>query len=237
MTKAGVKKTITDTVETGPAAPLRPAKASQGKETAVKPRLTQAERTAISDKMMFDAAIKLISERGTNRTTLKDVGELAGYSRGLANYRFGSKDKLFRKIISHFNHIWQDEVDKNIGTRKGLQAFLVGIDAVQNFLLEQPHYMKAMYILWYESIGDQTEVKKKLAEQHEAYRTDAQKWIEEGIAAGDILPTVDAKHFAIQYCSFVFGTIYQWLVNADALDIKEIFAKYRENALKLLTRP
>jgi AcrR family transcriptional regulator len=53
-------------------------------------RMTQAERTALSDQRMFDAAIKLISQHGTQGTTLKAIGELAGYSRGLANSRFGS---------------------------------------------------------------------------------------------------------------------------------------------------
>ncbi|MEJ2533610.1 MAG: TetR family transcriptional regulator, partial [Halioglobus sp.] len=50
-------------------------------------RMTQAERTALSDQRMFEAAIRLINERGTQKTTLKDIGELAGYSRGMANYR------------------------------------------------------------------------------------------------------------------------------------------------------
>ena len=41
------------------------------------PRRTQAERTALSDQRMFDATIKLINERGTQKTTLKEIGELA----------------------------------------------------------------------------------------------------------------------------------------------------------------
>ena len=38
-------------------------------------RMTQAERTALSDRRMFDAAIELINERGTQKTTLKEIGE------------------------------------------------------------------------------------------------------------------------------------------------------------------
>ena len=50
-------------------------------------RRTQAERTALSDARMLDAAVSLICERGTAGMTLKEVGERAGYSRGLASYR------------------------------------------------------------------------------------------------------------------------------------------------------
>ncbi len=46
--------------------------------------LTQAERTAISDKAMIDACIELILEHGTDKTTLQAIGEKAGYSLGLA---------------------------------------------------------------------------------------------------------------------------------------------------------
>ena len=47
-------------------------------------RLTQAERTEISDSRMLDAAVSLIVEHGPAGTSLKEVGMLAGYSRGLA---------------------------------------------------------------------------------------------------------------------------------------------------------
>ena len=54
-------------------------------------RLTQAERTAISDRRMLDAAIELICTHGTHQTTLQALGRASGYSRGLVTYRFGSK--------------------------------------------------------------------------------------------------------------------------------------------------
>ena len=62
-------------------------------------RRTQAERTARSDAQMLDTAIKLICEYGTERTTLKAVGETAGYSRGLAGSRFGSKEGLMIFVV------------------------------------------------------------------------------------------------------------------------------------------
>ena len=49
---------------------------------------TQAERSALSDQKMFEVAIDLVNERGTAKTTLKDIGEQAGYSRGLARNQF-----------------------------------------------------------------------------------------------------------------------------------------------------
>ena len=205
------------------------------KPTSKKRRLTQAERTALSDSRMFEAAIKLIGDHGSHQTTLKAIGEQAGYSRSLANYRFGSKDKLFRSLVNHFNQIWVSELASFVQDKTGLAAFMAAIDAVESILTRQPHYMKAMYILWYESIGtDTSAVKEKLAQQHEAYREDTRRWIEEGVAAGEVDRSVDAAQFAVQYCSFIFGTIYQWLVLPQAVDIKRTFGEYRDHVRVLL---
>ena len=38
----------------------------------------------------------------------------------------------------------------------------------------------------------------------------------------------------MRYCSFMFGTIYQWLVDADALDIDGLFADYEKHIMTIL---
>ena len=71
---------------------------SSSKSPAEATARTQAERSATSDKALLDAAIDLILERGIEKTTLQAIGARAGYSRGLATYRFGSKAGLFDEV-------------------------------------------------------------------------------------------------------------------------------------------
>ena len=197
-------------------------------------RMTQAERTALSDSRMFEAAISLINERGTQKTTLKDIGEMAGYSRGLANYRFGSKDGLMLELFSQFDERWKAHLGEYLEGREGLDALLQAADALRRFLKLESDYMRAMYLLWYESLGHASEMRGALAHHHEVYRVDARRWIEQGIAAGEIRPDVDAQQFAVQYCAFVFGIVYQWLVNPDSLDLDAVFEHYRTTTIGLL---
>ena len=197
-------------------------------------RLTQAERTALSDRRMFDAAIDLINERGTQKTTLKEVGERAGYSRGLAHYRFGSKDGLMLELFERFDDRWKAHLDEHLHGATGLEAVNQALLALQSFLSKESGYMRAMYLLWYESLGHQSEMRRILAEHHDVYREDAQRWIEQGMADGDVRPGTDAGLFAIQFCAFVFGMVYQWLVNADSLDIDAVFRDYIENLNALM---
>lgn len=197
--------------------------------------MTQAERTALSDRRMYDAAIELICETGTHNTTLKDVGERAGYSRGLASNRFGSKETLFANLIHAFNARWALELERHVGDRTGLPAIFAALESVEDFLIEQSRFMKAMYILWYEAIGSHDEVRAKLAEHHRAYRRDVARWVDEGRADGTIIADADADRFSIQFCSFIFGTIYQWLVAPDSVDVRRTFADYRLTCSRLLS--
>jgi AcrR family transcriptional regulator len=199
-------------------------------------RMTQAERTALSDQRMFDAAIRLINERGTQKTTLKEIGEIAGYSRGLANYRFGSKEGLMLELFARFDARWKAHLGSYIDGKTAIDATLAAAEALRDFLKLEPHYMRAMYILWYESLGHESEIRTRLADHHDVYRKDATQWIKEGIASGEIDPQVNAEQFAVQYCAFIFGLVYQWLVNANAIDLDALFEDYEENIRKLLSR-
>jgi AcrR family transcriptional regulator len=195
-------------------------------------RRTQAERTALSDARMFDAAMQLIVEQGTHATTLKAVGERAGYSRGLASSRFGSKDALFGQLVLHFNTSWTQELANKVGTRGGAQACLAALRAVEGFLSTHSGYMQAMYILWFESISSHNDVRDHLAAYHEIYRRDLAHWVQEGIAIGEIDATVDAECYAFGFCSFIFGTIYQWLVAPDSVDLPKQFHAFRRSTAK-----
>jgi len=203
---------------------------------ATRRRRTQAERTALSDQRMFEAAIKLINEYGTQKTTLKDIGELAGYSRGLANYRFGSKEGLLDELFSRFDKRWKAHLNSYVEERVGIDAVRSAARALRDFLKLESSYMRAMYLLWYESLGHESGMRNRLAKHHDVYRKDATRWIREGIAGGEIDPGINAEQFAVQYCAFIFGTVYQWLVTAEALDLDALFADYESNITRLLSK-
>jgi hypothetical protein len=93
-----------------------------------------------------------------------------------------------------------------------------------------------MYILWYESLGRESDIRANLAKHHVIYRRDVQQWIEQGQAAGDIRADVDAAHFATGYCSTMFGTIYQWVVAPDAIDLEAFFEHFAATVTVAITQ-
>lgn len=179
---------------------------------------TQAERTALSDSLMLDAAVRLIVERGAEGTTLKEVGELAGYSRGLAGYRFGSKANLFSFIVRSVGEEWLHELGRAVEDKVGLDAITAATDAHYHFVLEAADRIRAFYILWFISIGPDVEFKQVIAHVHERRQEDVEAWIRRGIATGTVKEDVDVRGVADQFCAAIIGIVYQWLVTPDAHD-------------------
>ena len=47
---------------------------------------------------------------------------------------------------------------------------------------------------------------------------------------------INPEQFSVQFNAFIFGIIYQWLVNAEALDLPAIFNDYESNIKRLLSK-
>jgi hypothetical protein len=140
-----------------------------------------------------------------------------------------------QKLFTQFDERWKKHIDGYIEEKSGIKAVLAAADALRDFLKVESKYMRAMYTLWYESLSHKSEIRNSLAGHHDVYRKDATRWIEDGIASGEIDPKINPKQFAVQYCAFIFGLVYQWLVNAEALDLDAIFDDYEASIIKLLS--
>ncbi|EED36707.1 transcriptional regulator, TetR family [Luminiphilus syltensis NOR5-1B] len=198
-------------------------------------RNKQAERSALSDRKMLEAAVELVNERGTAKTTLKEIGEAAGYSRGLASYRFGSKDGLWSELFARFDALWRDHLRGYLKDKNGLAAIRAAIHCQKDFFLKEPSYLRAMYILWYESLGRESDIRAELASHHRIYRRDVANWIKEAQAADEIRQEIDPEMFAASYCSHMFGIIYQWVVAPQQIDVASLLDDFERAIIFNLT--
>lgn len=176
-------------------------------------RKSHAERTELSDALMLDACINLIIDQGTENTTLKAVGEMAGYSRGLAGARFKSKSGLFSFVIKRVADQWRSEMEKLIEGKIGYEAICAAIDAHYQFCLKTPRSFRAFYMLWFESTGQDTDISRVIVGIHERRLIDVKHWIELGIENNQLSAKIDAESVSRYFLTSMFGIIYQWLLN------------------------
>ena len=75
--------------------------------TSAHPRTQEVRRTEAEQRLVA-AAAEMVGEVGPSRVTLANVGERAGYSRGLATHHFGSKGALMQRLVETVTHQFRE---------------------------------------------------------------------------------------------------------------------------------
>jgi AcrR family transcriptional regulator len=126
-------------------------------------RRTQAERVAESDARMLEAATRLIAERGYTQTTLEATGIEAGYSRGLVQHRFGTKDRLLEELIKQIANDHRERLLVRLQGLSGLDAILCDIDSYLEGMDDPSVRSRAFFVLMLESIGPAPHIRPTFA--------------------------------------------------------------------------
>lgn len=200
-------------------------------------RLTQAQRIALSDSRMLDAALELIREVGTHDITLAEVGIRAGYSRGLASSRFGSREGLFFELLKKYNQAWRHKSREAVGGHTGLTALKCANRALIDFYQQETDFVRGMYLVWYDMVGYSSDMRAELSKQHALYRRSIAQWLREAINIGDVRADISPQQVASQYGAGVFGLMYQWLVNEDSIDLGRSLAELYEITIASIVPP
>lgn len=197
-------------------------------------RLTQAERTEISDQRMFDAAVAIINERGPAATSLSDIGVSAGYSRGLASHRFGSKDSLFDFVVRRVGVSWLEQLKSATGGEVGFAAIEQAVEQHYQFCVEAPAGLRAFYTLWFESVNSKSELNDTINSIHQRRFQDVTNWILNDPSISDTVKR-DADVIAAQFSASVIGIVYYWLGNFEKLnETKRLHDGLKQTMMRLL---
>jgi TetR/AcrR family transcriptional regulator len=104
---------------------------------------------AASRRAILDAAESLFAEQGYHATSLQEVCDRAGVSRGMPGYLFGSKEGLYRAVLDRFADVPLGVVrDMGAGAAgtaaDGRAALEAAIGAFLDFLLANPNFVRLM---------------------------------------------------------------------------------------------
>lgn len=180
----------------------------------------RARRAAEAREKMVTAAIDLIAEGGSAGMTLARVGTAAGYSRGLADYHFGSKSALIQEVVRAIGSgVRRDVLVPAVRGTHGLPAVLRMMDAYFDGVRRAPTRFLALYVLIGESLATVPEIREILATQNVRFRDALQVQITEGIEDGTIRADVEVVASAAFVLSVIRGGALQWLLDPDVVDL------------------
>lgn len=217
----------------GEAAPVPAAAAPP----APRPRRTQAERVAESDRRMLEAATRLIAGRGYTQTTLEAIGLEAGYSRGLVQHRYGSKDKLLEALINKIADDHRERLLRRLRGLSGLEALECEIDAYLEGMDDPPVHSRAFFVLMLESIGPAPHIRHAFDEISQRWHQALAKQITTGQQQGRIRAGIDPTMEAQLLIATVRGLRTQSMLSPDASDIASAIAALKQQLRARLANP
>ena len=214
------------------AAPGRVAAAVPGRAAApLQPRRTQAQRRAQAEQRLLDAALEIVARTGSVRMTLAQVGEAAGYSRGLAAHRFGSKAGLLRALAAHINARFVAQIPAASANLSGLAVIRRNIRVYFERTDRTWTTTRALLVMMTEGFMEGSAMRGDLAEYNRAALAALEKHIRIGIAAGEVRADVDPVTMPVILLGAMRGVMLQWLLDGD-IDLLRV----RDRMLELVDR-
>ena len=178
-------------------------------------RRTQAERRDESEQRLLVAAATLIEAEGFSAVTFDRVGALAGYSRGLASQKFGSKDGLVRAVIAFIQIRLRALIDPRVAVELSpARRILVWQQAMLEEVESDPLF-RSYFVMMAAAVGNRADVRDAFLAAHEDVRETLRAAIEEAQDAGEIGGAVDADSAALAIGSLTLGISVELLLDPD----------------------
>ncbi|MFD7654619.1 TetR/AcrR family transcriptional regulator [Actinosynnema sp. NPDC059797] len=97
-------------------------------------------RTAATKQKLFDAALRLVGERGAASVTVEEIAAEAGVAKGTVYYNFASKDALVDALLRHGVELLASRLrvaEGEAGTEAAMSSL---VDGMLGFFAEYPAF-------------------------------------------------------------------------------------------------
>ena len=181
-------------------------------------RRSQAERRDEAEQRLLRAAVALVAERGLERITLADVGEAAGYSRGLPAHYFGSKSGLIVTLANHLVESFGRALIRSEHHAPGLERLIGAVAFYFDSARKDPVGTRALFVLLGAGLSSdliQAQLAALNARSVGAFETNLRAAIQAGEARADIA----VKAQATLILAALRGAVSQWLLAPRGVDL------------------
>ena len=190
-------------------------------ESEFRLRKTQSQRRQESERCLLQAAAALIAEGGVHAATFEAVGARAGYSRGLATQKFGSKQGMVEALVGYLRQRSDELIAESaLDALPGPDAVVFYVDAYIIELRHNPE-LRAYFVMLSGAVADHRGEGSVFADTHRWFERRMEAMIRRGQQAGSIRADLDANAAALMIGSLLLGVSTQTQVD-PAMDLDPI---------------
>lgn len=185
-------------------------------------RRTQLERRAVAEARLLAAAREIVARKGWVGMTLAEVGEAAGYSRGLAAHHFGSKPALLRALASYINENFMEELNRITPVAEGMSSLLSFVSVYLGRTDGRWTNTRALLVLMAEATTDDSETGENLARYNQSVIDFLALHFHAGIDKGEMRDGVEPETCATIVLGALRGVMLQSLLKDSSIDLQAV---------------
>lgn len=198
--------------------------------------MKQEDRRNLSTEKLIQAYLELAAEQGVASITFDSIGQRAGYSRGLAFQKFGSKDGLLEAVINYLHdEVERARVDAHSEDLSGIEA-LVLFCRIHLLTVGTGDALKAYFVLLSSAVAEQSDMRAHFVRSHERSEASLTAILTRGIEDGSVRSDIDIRQSALLIGTQLIGMTMQWLVQ-ESYDLKEAFDSLRTQLIRAYGTP
>lgn len=178
--------------------------------------MTETSGRSASFQTILDTAERLIEEKGCRQTTLQDIIESSGLSKGAIYHYVSGKDELFGLIlkskVEEMNASFIDAV--SAAARRDATA---PIQTIAKGMAQKSDSADVSNKIFTYLLGqaDHPKVSAILSDLYQYSHQTASRWIETGQQAGALPPSIDAAKMASFFMVITYGLRVQSVITRE----------------------
>ncbi len=180
--------------------------------------LPRQERSVVSTDRLIEAATELFARRGYAATTLAEIGQRAGYSRGLVTTRFGNKENLAWAVVSRAAEQWDDVLARRGPAEDGLGEIVDFIVVSRDNMVDQPTRRLVLERLYAEAGAPHAPLHARFQENLRTLIAMVAEMYRRGVRDGSTRADLDPPDVAGLLIAQLRGIGYQWFLFPDLVE-------------------
>ncbi len=172
---------------------------------------------------LLDAAEQVFSAKGVTNTSLNEIAEAAGVTRGAVYWHFRNKMDLIDALMERVRLPLEDLREQAMAMAPNdvvAQIRLNAIDVLRR-TVRDPHHQAIANILLHkcEYVDDVLPIKQRHLESRNECATEVEQRFQEAVSAGQLPSCTNPRLATMALFSYVDGLVYNWLLEPSYFDL------------------
>ncbi|MGW7423882.1 TetR/AcrR family transcriptional regulator [Streptomyces sp. NPDC054813] len=198
----------------------KPQRAAKTPRRAVAAADRTRQPTEVRRRLIVEAAVPLIAERGYASVGVRDVAAAAGVSVGTVTYHFGSVQEILSEaMVLHIERYYAALSEAAEQAGSGAEALRLLVDAL--FTEDTDRHWRMWFDYWNAGDPDTDETfTRGQAQRYEAWHQQIRALVERGVADGEFAAD-DLDGFTVRFAALADGLALQRLRQTPPLSTQD----------------